>query len=139
MQQLTLRQRIAGVLIALVVALLGGVSGAKFGATTVGNDYNATSTRGFDGTALTNLTLLRTGPGTLRSLTVTGANTGVIRFWDATTTNVNLRKGATSTLTFIEFPASMAAGEYGVDWQFSIGLIYELVGGLTPTSTPSWR
>lgn len=107
------------------------------GSTFVGNDYYATSTRGFTGTPLTNLTVLRIGNGSLARVTITGANTGIIRLWNATTTNVNLRTNnvASSSLQMIEIPASAAANTYDFDAVFSTGILYELVSGLAPTST----
>lgn len=107
--------------------------------TTVGNDYSATSTKNFVGTALTNLTAIKSIAGTVARLTITGANTGVVRLWDATTTDVTKRAGATTTLSFIEIPASTVANTYDFDMEFRSGIIYELVSGTAPTSTLIWR
>jgi hypothetical protein len=106
-----------------------------------GNAYQAASTKNYDGAALTNLTVLKTGQGELARVTVTGANTGIIRFWDATTTSLSLRASskASSTIHIADLPASLAAGTYDFDVEFTDGLIYELVGGAAPTSTISWR
>lgn len=109
------------------------------GSTVQGNDYYATTTRNFAGTALTNLTVLKSSGGAVARVTITGANTGIIRLWDATTTNVNLRSGATTTLSYIEIPASAAANTYDFDATFNNGVIYELVSGLAPTSTLMYR
>lgn len=136
-----------------IAALLGllwsvgsGPKDALFGSAVIGNEYNATSTRNFDGTALTNLTVLKSGgnacySGSLAQVTITGANTGIVRFWNATTTNVNLRTGnvSSSTIHLVDIPASAAANTYTFDLAFGCGLIYELVGGLAPTSTITWR
>lgn len=111
-----------------------------------GNEYNATSTRNYEGTVLTNLTRLKNAgdncvAGSLAQVTITGANTGIIRFWDATTTDSTQRAAvyASSTLLIATIPASAAAGTYTFDATFDCGLIYELQGGLAPTSTIMWR
>lgn len=125
----------------LLVAFFLNKPNAAIGSVEQGNDYNATTTRNFTGTALTNLTVLKAGSGTLARVTVTGANTGIVRFWNATTTDVNRRTGntASSSLLMIEIPASAAANDYDFDAEFSTGIIYEVVSGLAPTSTISWR
>ncbi len=112
----------------------------SLGSVGVGNDYTATSTRNFNGTALTNLTRLECKQAFAR-VTITGANTGIVRFWDATTTNANLRDASqsSSTLQKFDLPASLVAGVYDFDAQLKYGLIYELVSGNAPTSTVACR
>ena len=63
-----------------------------------GNDYNATSTAANSvlGAQTKTEILLKTGQGSLGSVIVTGANTGVVNFYNATTSNVNLRKTTVS-------------------------------------------
>lgn len=135
-------------LLATILVLLGIVGGlylanqkqAVLGSTVVGNDYFGTSTRSVTGTNnIANLTVLKAVGGSVARVTISGANTGIIRLWNATTTNVNLRVGATSTLTVIEIPASAAANVYDYDVDFPIGILYELVSGSAPTSTIVWR
>lgn len=111
------------------------------GSTFVGQDYVATSTKYFPGSSLTNLTLIRNGSGTVARVTITGANTGVVRLWNATTSDVNRRTGnpATSSLQFIELPTNLAAGTYDFDVEFNTGILYELVSGNAPTSTIIYR
>jgi hypothetical protein len=116
------------------------------GSVSVGNAYLATSTRNFNGAALTNLTRLKGSGnecvgGELSRVTITGANTGIIYFWDATTTNVNLRSSsqASSTIFIGSIPASAAANSYDFDADLKCGLIYELTTGLAPTSTIMYR
>jgi len=111
----------------------------------VGNDYNATSTKNYDGTELTNLTRLSNfgdscRGGSLAQVTITGAGAGVLYFWDATTTDANLRAAryASSTILVTTVPASTAAGTYTFDAEYTCGLIYEEVG-TAPTSTVMWR
>jgi len=134
-------------LTALILALTGYVAGVKdtptptFGSQVVGSDYNATSTKNFDGTELTNLTVLKNrGGGSLAQVTITGAGAGVLYFWDATTTDINKRQSnqASSTILIGTIPASAAAGTYTFDAQLLRGLIYEEVG-TAPTSTIMYR
>ena len=129
----------------LLIGMLSGYiasisQGPPFGSTVVGNDYNATSTKNYDGTALTNLTVLKNGSGSLARITITGAGAGVMKFWNATTTNPNLRSSSmsSSTILILTVPASTVAGTYDFDIEFSNGLIYEITG-TAPTSTPVWR
>lgn len=131
---------VLGAMLLTLVALILVVSReAKTadGSVMPGGDYYATSTRLFPGTSLSNLTVLKSYGGTLARVTITGANTGIIRFWNATTSNVNLRTGniASSSLLMIEIPASAAANTYDFDATFSTGILYELVSGTAPTST----
>lgn len=137
----SLRNKVIGFLLLLAGVLGGGYGVNQFGSVAQGNDYTATSTRTFAGGVLPSITVLKSTGGTLARVTITGANTGIVRFWDATTTNVNLRSPntASSSILVAEIPASAAAGTYDFDAEFKYGLIYELVGGLTPTSTVMTR
>jgi hypothetical protein len=142
--KLTYREYFGIAAIIFVIAVVGVIlqrPGLTTGSTVVGNDYMATSTRNSAGTALTNLTLLKTVGGTLARVTITGANTGIVRFYNATTSDVNKRTGnpATSTLLMVEIPASAASDTYDFDAEFNTGILYELVSGLAPTSTISFR
>lgn len=126
----------------VTLAILVQKPWTALGSSVVGNDYVATSTRNFNGTALTNFTVLKSdGGGALARVTITGVNTGVIRFWDATTTNANLRASsqASSTIFIGEIHASAATSTYDFDVQLQRGLIYELVTGNAPTSTIMYR
>lgn len=79
-------------------------------------------------------------PGTLGSVVITGANTGIVDFYDATTTDVNKRTGQkpTSTIRVANIPASLAAGTYTFDVIFVNGLMM-VSSGLLPTTTITWR
>ena len=125
------------VTITALVMVLSKDTEKAYGSAFPGTDYFATSTRYFPGSSLTNLTLLRNGSGTLARVTITGANTGVVRLWNATTSDVNKRTGnpATSTLLYVELPTNLVAGTYDFDVVFDKGILYELVSGDTPTST----
>lgn len=108
-----------------------------------GFEYNSTSTaaNSLYGAQTASEVLLKTGAGSLAQVTITGANTGVLNFYNATTSNVNLRTGntPTSTILIASFPASAAAETYIFDAQFTTGLIYVLEDGNLPTTTIMWR
>jgi len=103
-----------------------------------GSEYHATSTKNAVGTSIPNFTVLQTGASTLGHVVITGANTGIINIYDATTTNVNLRVGATSTLQVVNIPASTATGTYQFDSTFYNGILIEHSGSV-PTTTITWR
>jgi len=103
-----------------------------------GNQYNATSTAASNGYgAITGDQLIKTGWGTFGSLVITGANTGVMNFYNATTSDITKRTGnkATTTLLITSIPASLTAGTYVFDAIFTNGLLLELENGIMPTTT----
>lgn len=107
------------------------------GSVAIANDYIATSTRqAVTGQVMQSYIVLDSTNGALGSVIVTGANTGVINFYDGTTTSAH-SDYATTTLFVI--PASLVAGTYTVDARFTRGLIFELVSGLMPTTTITYR
>ena len=129
-------------LLTLLVVLLPKLQVANdsqtFGSVTQGNEYYSTTTKSApDGTELTNLTVLKTGPGSLAQVTITGLGTGIFDFYDGTTTNIPQSTEA-ATMTIASFPASTAAGTYTFDAVFNYGLIYRELG-TAPTSTITWR
>ena len=139
--------KIAGIVLAIfaicfvIVGEVQHTANPVLGSAVDGQTYSATSTRSFNNTALTNLTLIKAGPGVLGSVVVTGAATGEWRLYDATTSDVTKRTGqiATSSLTYISFPASLVAGDYVFDMTLSNGLLYESIGGVVGTSTILYR
>src|SRR3990167_2510987 len=138
---------IAGLLVVATLFALSFRSERAQGSVMQFSEYQATSTRSTTGTNnIANFTILSsydvctlTCPGTVGSVVITGANTGIIRLWDATTTDVTKRAGATSSLTVIEIPASAAAETQTFDVAYRYGILYELVSGTAPTSTITWR
>lgn len=106
------------------------------------SDYIATSTAasGVYG-AITAGELIRSSYGSFGSIIITGANTGVINIYNATTTNVSLRTGntPTSTILLTSIPANAATGTYTFDAQYTVGLYLDLVSGVMPTSTITYR
>ena len=131
---------IGGVVLCLLVGFAGYNlnSNDGYGGVDIANDYTATTTGG----NLVNAPkpLLVTGQGALGSVTITGANTGVLDFYNATTTNVNLRTGQTptSSIYVASIPASTAAGTYVFDEWVNVGLLLDASGSL-PTSTITYR
>lgn len=105
----------------------------------VGNDYEATSTKNAIGTTLTDR-LLKTGNGSFAQVVVTGAAAGQFTLYDATTTNTSLRAASmsTSSLKSWNFPASIVAGTYTFDTEFTYGLFLD-TESTAPTSTVMWR
>ena len=98
-------------------------------------EYQATTT----GATTLNTRTLKDRYGSLAQVTVLGANTGTMTFYDATTSNATLRAGATSTLPIIaEFPANIAAGTYTFDARFINGLLL-VVQGTPATSSVMFR
>jgi len=84
--------------------------------------------------------LIKTGAGTFGSIVVNLLGTAPITFYDATTTNVNLRVKATSTLPVLAYIApSQAAGTYTYDTVFSDGLLAIWGTGTVASTTITWR
>ena len=124
-----------------ILAVIGGilvVIGSAFAGTQLGSVQRSGEYQPKALISTTATTLLQTGASTLGSVVITGANTGVVEFLDATTTNVGLRVGTTSTLRKVSIPASTAAGTYTFDIVFVNGLLMDILG-LAPTSTVTWR
>lgn len=129
-------------LIGLLTGYIASVSeGPTFGSTVQGNDYRSTTTKSYNNTTLTNLTVLKNSSGALARVTITGAGAGAVLLWDATTTNPSLRSSlmSSSTILLVSIPVSAAANTYDFDLEFKNGLIYELYSGTAPTSTIMWR
>jgi len=133
--------------LAAVALLIGGllamtVQDLSLGSVSVGNEYQATSTASSDYLGgFVDSRLIKTGRGTLGSYVVTGAATGIINLYDATTTNADFRAAskATTTLLIATFPASLAAGVYTFDISFNDGLYLDLYTGVMPTTTITFR
>jgi type II secretory pathway pseudopilin PulG len=136
---------IIGILLAaaLIAYLMSVQPWNAQGSVIQGNEYQATSTaaNALYGARTDTEGLLKTGYGSLAQVTITGANTGILNFYNATTSNVNLRTGntASSSILIASFPASAAAGTYTFDATVTTGLLYVLEGGNMPTTTIMWR
>jgi hypothetical protein len=129
------------IFIGLVVGALIGLylvsrPESSLGSVVVGNDYQATTTNA----ASTAIRTIKSGAGSFGSLVITGDNTGTMTFYNATTSNVDLRTGnkATSSITIADFPASSPEGTYTFDAEFTDGLLV-VTTGAPATSTVIWR
>jgi len=112
------------------------------GATIQGNDYQATTTAASSVYgSFTASRLIKTGYGSLGTVIITGANTGIMNFYDATTTDITKRTNNTSSSSILlaSIPASAAAGDYVFDIALSYGLYVDLVSGNMPTTTIAFR
>lgn len=141
MKQIILCSLIIGVLVFVGFQLIY-TEQVNIASVSQGSGYNATSTAG--GAvygAFTGDQLLKTGWGTLGSVVITGANTGIVNFYNATTSNVLARTKniASSTILMASMPASLVAGTYVFDTVFTSGLLVELESGIMPTTTITWR
>lgn len=126
-----------------IIYLLGAMSRPALASVAVSSEYQATTTAASTlyGNGITTDAVIKTGYGTLGSVVITGANTGIVNVYDATTTDVNKRTGnvATSTILIASLPASLVAGTYTFDVAFRTGLLIDLVSGSMPTSTITYR
>lgn len=108
----------------------------NFGSVNRGNEYHSTTTRAYPATSLTDPTVLCSTPGALGSVVVTGANTSIINFYDATTTGPHSDHATTTVATL---PASLAAGTYTFDVLVTRGLVFDQDGGTLATTTITYR
>lgn len=85
--------------------------------------------------------VIKKGRGTFGSYIVGAAGgAGSVSFYDATTTNINLRNSvASSTLLLGAIPMNASAGTYVFDVWFNHGLIMVWQGGSIGTSTITYR
>lgn len=129
----------------VTAVLIGTFSRVEASTPSEASDYLATSTAAStvygaftSGRSLTGLTKKS---GSFGSVVITGANTGVVNIYDATTTDVTKRTNnrATSTILLASFPASTVAGTYTFDAVYTDGLFVELNSGTMPTSTITYR
>ena len=137
-----------GLLGAVIVIALGVYAGFSFsvskvnpiGSVEIANEYQATSTLSAIGVAMKSGYTFVNGSASVGSVVITGAATGVVNLYNATTSNVLLRGAsfATSSLTYINIPASLAVGTYTFDMVFDKGIVIEIVG-TAPTSTITYR
>lgn len=129
-------------LIALALVLLQRPQPAV-GSIIQGFEYTATSTAGSSvyGATVTGSRVLTSRAGSLGSVIITGANTGVFNLYNATTSNVNLRTNQTPTSTILlaSFPTNATAGTYTFDMEYGYGLYVDLISGVMPTSTITFR
>jgi hypothetical protein len=132
-----------GVIALVGVNLKGEEINLNTGSVGITGEYHATTTAvsATYGTTITGDGQIKIGQGTLGSVVITGADTGILNFYNATTSNVDLRtkNTASSTILMASIPASTAAGTYTFDVVFSDGLLLDVVSGNIPTTTITWR
>lgn len=131
---------LSGAILFLAAVLFIRVPGQVQGSVQFGSEYHSTTTSTGRFGTLVNLTGTTAQSGALGSVIITGAATGVINIYDATTTDVTLRTGAmgTSSILLATFPSSEATGTYTFDAQYYRGLIVETIGTM-PTTTITSR
>lgn len=130
------------VFIGLILGAMWFTPQKSLGSVFVTSEYYATSTAANTTVgSFTSSRIIKAGAGAvLGSLVITGANTGRMNFYDATTTDVNLRTGnpATSTILIASFPPNAAAGTYTFDITTKQGLYLDIIG-VAATSTITYR
>jgi hypothetical protein len=106
-----------------------------YGSVNQGNEYHSTTTP-----YLASGTILNSTAGALGSVIVTATSTGVMYFFDATTTDVNKRTNNTPTTTLLlaSFPAGVPVGTYTFDAAYNNGLIV-VYTSTVPTTTVTYR
>ena len=112
-----------------------GKDKSSIGSVTRTSEYHSVLTGDSSGGSA--LLQLSTVPATLGSIVITGTG-GAITVYNATTSDVNLRAGATTTLDVIALPASVAVGTYTFDIVLTDGLLI-ILDGTQATSTITWR
>lgn len=101
-------------------------SGAGFGSNIQNITYDCATTRGCG--------------GVLGSVIFTTPTVGIVEFYDATTTNVNLRTGgiASSSLLIAHFPSGTGTSTVPINVRYRYGLIRVQTGTIS-TSTTTYR
>jgi len=134
MNQLTIKQKIIGVLLALVAILGGGVASNQLGSVGVADEYRiATST--MDNTVPNSTAICAAGQtfgGVL--VTIAGVAGGNISLLDGTTTSAAHPDWATTTI--VKLPTNLAVGFYPFDIRLKKGLVNDgLIGNLMGSTT----
>lgn len=146
MKSVSVKYSLAGIITAMIITALFfsfyNQTHVALGSTIQGNDYQATTTAGSSVYgSITGSKLIKTGYGSLGTVVITGANTGIVNIYDATTTDITKRTGNTATATILiaSLPASLTTGDYVFDTALSWGLYVDLVSGIMPTTTIAFR
>lgn len=123
------------------IVLISSPQTLPFSGVNYGSEYIATSTKkSTDGTNnIASYTVIPECTQALGSVVITGANTGVVNIYNATTTGAHSDYATTSSL-LATIPASTAAGTYVFDARATRGgLVFELASGNMPTTTITCR
>ena len=125
------------VFITLGAVVLGYHTPVAYGSVAVSNEYQATTT---NAAQVPVVRVLKPAAGSLAQVTITGKNTGLETFYDATTSDVNLRTGntASSSILLADFPTNAPEGTYTFDLQTKVGILL-VVSGAPATSTITYR
>lgn len=128
---------IAGTIALLALILLFKQSAPVYGSVSQGSEYQGTTTT--QGSWLSD-GQVKTSNGALGSVVVTGANTGVINIYDATTSDPTKRAASLSSSTILvaSIPTNAVAGTYTFDRLLFYGLLVNIVGTV-PTTTITFR
>lgn len=107
-----------------------------FGSVQTASEYQGTTVKNASAVAQQ----IKTEPGTLGSVIITGAGAGYFELYNATTTDAATRTTtATTSLTLLaSFPANAAVGTYTFDRIFTDGLLGYWYGAIG-TTTITWR
>ncbi len=109
--------------------------GSSYDTVTTGPNAGNTNTKQFFEISTT------TSGGTLGSIIISTSTAGIYTIYDATTSNVSLRAGATTTLKILaQILFGTPPGTYTYDSKFYYGLVLDATGAaLVPTTTITWR
>ncbi len=110
-----------------------------FGSVNYGGEYQGTTTDA-TWTTLTPV-VLKSGTGSLGSIVITTVGTGSLTLYDATTTDVTKRTGATATSTLVlaNLQITTTLGTYTFDRNYYNGLIAVWVGTNNASTTITFR
>lgn len=127
----------AGAIVLLALVLLFKNTQSTHASVSQGSEYQGTTTT--QGSWLAD-GLLKTTGGALGSVVITGANTGVINIYDATTSDPSKRLASlsSSTILIATIPTNALAGTYTFDRLLFYGLVVNIVGTV-PTTTITFR
>ena len=78
---------------------------------------------------------IKGGFGTLGSVLITATGDMGFDLLNATTTDINLRALATSSILIASFPASPTVGDYSFDVAFTDGLYFDVTSGTIGSTT----
>ena len=117
----------------VALSIFMGNGGSYVGSVRVSDEYQFLQIGTFAGDA-DPAVLLRGAGGVLGQVVITEAGASNLIFYNATTSDVTLRAGATSTLSSIDIDGSAAEGTYIFDAVFTDGILM-VTDGAVPTST----
>lgn len=107
---------------------------ATLGSVQIGNEYQKTFIKASDADSK----VISTRRGALGSVIINADGAAKINLYDATTTNANLRAGATSTLPLLASLEESITGVYTFDAFTKNGLVVAF-NGTKGTTTITWR